>query len=49
MSDTYELWYHRTSQASSLTEAIIDGAVRKHTFDGETLELKAVEMIGGVK
>ena len=37
--DTYELWYYRTSQASSLTEAILDGSVRKHTLDGPAKNL----------
>lgn len=39
MNDTYQIWYFRTSQASSLTEAITDGAVRKHTLDGPAKNL----------
>jgi hypothetical protein len=39
MNDTYELWYYRTDQASSLTQALQDGAVRKHTLDGPAKNL----------
>jgi hypothetical protein len=38
MSD-YELWYYRIDQASSLTQALADGAVRKHTLDGPAKNL----------
>ena len=39
MNDTYELWYYRIDQASSLTQALQDGAVRKHTLDGPAKNL----------
>jgi hypothetical protein len=38
MSD-YELWYYRIDQACSLTQALLDGAVRKHTLDGPAKNL----------
>lgn len=37
--DTYEIWYYRTDQAISLTQALQDGAVRKHTLDGPAKNL----------